>query len=71
MDIKELPVLGDPRSVYDENISYSWCAVKLPGVFRPSEAGERRSSLCNLTLQSFPFLSISITRHEYLFISRN
>ena len=40
--------------------------MKLREVFKPFEAGERRSSLCNLTLQSFPFLSSSITRHDYL-----
>jgi len=34
-------------------------------VFKPFEAVERRSSLCNLMLQSFPFLSSSFTSHDY------
>ena len=49
----------------------SWGCVELREVFKPFEAGERRSSLCNLILQSFPFLPSSITRHDYLFISKN
>ena len=32
MDIKELPVLGDPRFVHDENTFYSWCAAAQAGV---------------------------------------
>ena len=43
----------------------SWGCVKLPGVFRPFEAGERRSSLCNLTLQSFPFCRARSLSHDY------